>query len=96
MAEVAIPLVGLGLLYIAKKQDGGGDSNTINRNRIWLFDDSPTDIIGRIWIELLPPDQRPDSDFVLPNIQKELDKLNGYEARIKGNTYNTFIPGLIW
>ena len=31
MAEVAIPLVGLGLLYIAK-QDGGGDSNTINRN----------------------------------------------------------------
>ncbi len=32
MAEVAIPLVGLGLLYIAKKQDGGGDSNTINRN----------------------------------------------------------------
>ena len=32
-------------------------ANTMNRNRIWLFDDSPTDIIGRIWLELLPPDQ---------------------------------------
>ena len=30
MAEVAIPLVGLGLLYIAKKQNGSDDdSNTI-------------------------------------------------------------------
>ena len=53
----------------------------------------PTDIIGRIWLELLPPDQRPDSDIVLPNIQKELNKLNGYEARIKGNTYSSSIVG---
>ena len=51
-------------------------ANTMNRNRIWLFDDSPTDIIGRIWLELLPPDQRPDSDIVLPNIQKELNNEN--------------------
>ena len=68
-------------------------ANTMNRNRIWLFDDAPTDIIGRIWLELLPPDQRPDSDIVLPNIQKELNKLNGYEARIKGNTYSSSIVG---
>ena len=25
-------------------------ANTMNRNRIWLFDDAPTDIIGRIWL----------------------------------------------
>ena len=68
-------------------------ANTISRNRIWLFDDSPTDIVGRVWLDLIPIDQRPDSDLLLIDIQKELDKINGFEARIKGNTYSSSIIG---
>ena len=68
-------------------------ANTINRNRIWLFDQSPTDIVGRLWIDLIPEDERPDSDLVLQDIQDELSKISGYEARISGNTYSSAIVG---
>ena len=66
-------------------------ANTINRNRIWLFDQSPTDIVGRLWIDLIPEDERPDSDLVLQDIQDELSKISGYEARISGNTYSCLL-----
>ena len=68
-------------------------ANTINRNRIWLFDQSPTDIVGRLWIDLIAEDERPDSDLVLQDIQDELSKISGYEARISGNTYSSAIVG---
>ncbi len=68
-------------------------ANTTNRNRIWLFDDSPTDIIGRMWIDLVDDNERPDSDILLQEIQTQLDTLNGFEARISGNTYSSAIVG---
>ena len=68
-------------------------ANTVARNRIWLFDDSPTDIIGRIWIDLVDPDQRPDSDLLLQSIQNNLDQIIGYKARISGNTYSSSVVG---
>ena len=68
-------------------------ANTISRNRIWLFDDSPTDIVGRVWLDLIPIDERPDSEILFRDIQQKLDGLNGFDARIKGNTYSSSIVG---
>ena len=68
-------------------------ANTISRNRIWLFDDSPTDIVGRVWLDLIPIDERPDSEILFRDIQEKLDGLKGFDARIKGNTYSSSIVG---
>ena len=68
-------------------------ANTTQRDRIWLFDSSPTDMIGRIWLDLVDLNERPDSDIIFEEIQSELNTLHGFEARISGNTYSSSIVG---
>ena len=68
-------------------------ANTTSRDRIWLFDSTPTDNIGRIWLDLIDPKDRPNSNLVFEEIQSELNTLNGFEARVSANTYSSSIVG---
>ena len=68
-------------------------ANTTSRDRIWLFDSTPTDLIGRIWLDLIDTKDRPNSNAVFEKIQSELSTLHGFEARVSANTYSSSIVG---
>ncbi len=68
-------------------------ANTTSRDRIWLFDSTPTDIIGRIWLDLIDTKDRPNSNLIFDEIQSKLDTLHGFEARVSANTYSSSIVG---
>ena len=69
-------------------------ANTVQRKRIWVFDSSPTDLIGRAYVDF--KDEKlisTDPENIISDIQNKLSKLIGYKAVIRGNTYNSSLNG---
>ena len=62
--------------------------NTIYRDRIWLFDNNPTDMVADIWVDLIDFKDRPDTDLVIKDLEERLSVIQGLNISVSANDYS--------
>ena len=66
-------------------------ANTVQRKHIWIFDQNPSDIIAKVWMEFKNPDEILDPSIIIDELRRDFDKIVGYGIEIKENSISSVL-----
>ena len=66
-------------------------ANTVQRKHIWIFDQNPSDIIAKVWMEFKNPDEILDPSIIIDELRGDFDKIVGYGIEIKENSISSVL-----